>query len=270
MDKDYVRAENDYLLGMTYAGIADKYKVSINTVKSWKTRYGWSRDGTQKNKEGKGKKVCTQKSKKCAHKEKVALDVGTEIEDENELSDSEQLFCFYYSRTFNRVQSYLRVYNCEYFSAASSANRLLKKEKIKKELARLQELKKEQIKATVEDVRELQTRIVFADLTGIVTVKTSEDGGCSYVEIEHPEQIDMQLVRKIKNTKYGIEIELKDSQRAADWLLKYEQDNVRKKSEEEEKEEEYAVQLTEVDTDGYESDMDATAETSSVHEQTGE
>lgn len=42
------QAEQDYLLGMKYKDIAEKYDVSINTVKSWKQRNGWSRDGTEK------------------------------------------------------------------------------------------------------------------------------------------------------------------------------------------------------------------------------
>lgn len=38
-------AYQDYLKGMKYKEIAEKYGVTINTVKSWKTRYKWSRDG---------------------------------------------------------------------------------------------------------------------------------------------------------------------------------------------------------------------------------
>ncbi|MBH0171035.1 phage terminase small subunit [Fictibacillus sp. 18YEL24] len=38
-------AYKDYVKGMKYRDIAEKYGVTINTVKSWKTRYSWSRDG---------------------------------------------------------------------------------------------------------------------------------------------------------------------------------------------------------------------------------
>ena len=44
-------AEKDYIAGLKYKEIAEKYGVSLNTVKSWKTRYSWT------------KKVCTQKQK---------------------------------------------------------------------------------------------------------------------------------------------------------------------------------------------------------------
>lgn len=56
-------AELDYMGGMKYKDIADKYSVSINTVKSWKKRYSWSRTS---------KKGCTQKTKKGAHKNTVS------------------------------------------------------------------------------------------------------------------------------------------------------------------------------------------------------
>ena len=38
-------AEIDYVAGMKYREIAEKYGVSINTVKSWKVRHSWDRKG---------------------------------------------------------------------------------------------------------------------------------------------------------------------------------------------------------------------------------
>ena len=50
-------AEKDYMSGMKYKDIADKYGVSINTVKSWKKRYNWERKkGAHKIKKGAHKK----------------------------------------------------------------------------------------------------------------------------------------------------------------------------------------------------------------------
>lgn len=73
---DEIRAPNyelallDYQTGMKYKDIAEKYGVTINTVKSWKTRYQWSKD----NKKGvhtKSEKVCTQKGGKPGNKNAV-------------------------------------------------------------------------------------------------------------------------------------------------------------------------------------------------------
>ncbi|MGE8207669.1 phage terminase small subunit [Heyndrickxia sp. NPDC080065] len=44
MAEKRIEAEKDYVKGMKYKDIAEKYGVSLNTVKSWKKRYGWNRD----------------------------------------------------------------------------------------------------------------------------------------------------------------------------------------------------------------------------------
>ncbi|WP_096440656.1 phage terminase small subunit [Alteribacter populi] len=44
MAEKHIKAEKDYVKGLKYKEIAEKHGVSINTVKSWKRRYGWNRD----------------------------------------------------------------------------------------------------------------------------------------------------------------------------------------------------------------------------------
>ncbi|EHN14530.1 phage terminase small subunit [Clostridium sporogenes] len=50
------QAKQDYLQGMKYKELAEKYSVSLNTIKSWVKRYGWSEEkkqrGAHKNKKG--------------------------------------------------------------------------------------------------------------------------------------------------------------------------------------------------------------------------
>lgn len=62
--QNYILAEKDYMAGMKYKEIAAKYGVTLNTVKSWKVRYGWNKKGVHT----KSKKVCTQKKKPGAPK----------------------------------------------------------------------------------------------------------------------------------------------------------------------------------------------------------
>lgn len=57
----YEQAHKDYLQGMKYKEIAEKYGVSLATVKSWKIRYGWSRKKTQKSMHTKHKSMHTKK-----------------------------------------------------------------------------------------------------------------------------------------------------------------------------------------------------------------
>lgn len=41
-------AYKDYILGMKFGEIAEKYDVSVNTIKSWKRRLNWKRDSHTK------------------------------------------------------------------------------------------------------------------------------------------------------------------------------------------------------------------------------
>ena len=72
---NYELAELDYKSGMKYKDIAEKYNVSLNTVKSWKTRY-WGKVAD--------KKVCTQKKgmhtrKKVKEVAKILVEEGATI-----------------------------------------------------------------------------------------------------------------------------------------------------------------------------------------------
>ena len=57
--QNYILAEQDYMAGMKYKDIADKYGVSLNTVKSWKVRHKWDKKSVHT----KSEKVSTQKKK---------------------------------------------------------------------------------------------------------------------------------------------------------------------------------------------------------------
>lgn len=48
----YRQAEKDYLKGMKYKEIAEKYSVTLNTVKSWKQRHWRSKKGVHTKQEG--------------------------------------------------------------------------------------------------------------------------------------------------------------------------------------------------------------------------
>lgn len=47
-----IKAEADYLRGMKYKDVAQKYGVTLNTIKSWKTRYKWDRKGVHTKSKG--------------------------------------------------------------------------------------------------------------------------------------------------------------------------------------------------------------------------
>lgn len=223
--ENYEKAEQDYMAGMKYKDIAEKYETTINTVKSWKKRYAWSRgEGAHKE-----EKVCTQKSKGAPKKE-APIDDGTKATLQNDdLTPEQQMFCIYYSRTFNAAQSYQKAYGCSYESAIANGSRLLTNDKVRAEIERLKEIKRQQIVADADDIVELQMRIAFADIGNYVSfgqkevtdIETDETYMVSVVDLKESKNTDTQLIQEVKRGKDGVSVKLADKQKAIDWLSKY-------------------------------------------------
>lgn len=207
MAENYEKAERDYLAGAKYKDIAAKYGVSINTVKSWKTRYGWSKDR---------KKVCTQKQKKCAHKSKKIVQVkhNPEREDEHqdELSENQRLFCLFYVKYRNQVKAYQKAYQCSYDNACACAYKIWKKQEVQEEIKKLLKEVREGIQIEIEDLIQQQIDIARADITDFIDLNKG------YATMK--ENVDGTLIKEIKNSEYGISMKLYDKQKAIDWLAK--------------------------------------------------
>lgn len=223
--ENYEKAEQDYMAGMKYKDIAEKYGTTINTVKSWKKRYAWSRgEGAHKT-----EKVCTQKSK-GAPKAVAFIDDGTkETLQNDDLTPEQQMFCIYYSRTFNATQSYLNAFGCSYETAMVNGCLLLRNTKVRAEIERLKEIKRQQIVAGADDIVELQMRIAFADIGNYVSfgqkevtdIETDETYMVSVVDLKESKNTDTQLIQEVKRGKDGVSVKLADKQKAIDWLSKY-------------------------------------------------
>ena len=220
MAEKHEQAEADYMTGMKYKDIAEKYGVALDTVKSWKKRHDWNR------KEGapQTKKVCTPKKSAPT----VPDDGTKETLTNDDLTPEQQMFCIYYIRTFNAAQSYLRAYGCTYESAMVRGSELLRNIKVKAELERLKEIKRQQIVASAEDVVELQMRIAFSDIGTVLSfgrteieTKTGNMIEVNTVDLKDSASVDTQLIESVKEGRDGVSVKLKDSQRAFDWLSKY-------------------------------------------------
>lgn len=129
------QAFRDYQEGMKYKEIAEKYGVSLSTVKSWASRY-WKKGCNleEKKLQPKGKKVATKEKSKRA----VAEDVGQVLENAD-LTDKQRLFCLYYVRCFNATKAYQKAYGSSYDVANSEGYRLLVNPCIRDEIMRLKQ-----------------------------------------------------------------------------------------------------------------------------------
>lgn len=226
-----VAAEHDYVLGMKYKDIAEKYGVSINTVRSWKTRYKWKRKGTKKDVHIFRNDVHTKTS------------TGKAISDlnESELSDKQKEFVLEYLRIYNATQAYINVYDVAYQIAKTAGPRLLENVGIKKEVkriraARLKELSIEpfdlikdvikEAKADIgdymefgswpEEIKDKETEEAVKDADGHPVVIHH-----SFLYFKDKSKVDTSVIKKITKGKDGATIELYDKTKARDKLLEW-------------------------------------------------
>lgn len=208
MAENYIDAENDYMLGMKYKDIADKYGVTINTVKSWKQRYGWERGkGCKKSVRTKQEKVCTQR-KKGAHIQEVQKEV---TEPDDGLTDNQRLFCLYYVKYRNKVKAYQKAYRCSYETACGNASNTYKIIEVQQKINRIMAEIREDIRIDILDLIQQQIDIARADITDFADLS----GGTVQVNSD----VDGALIKEVKDTKYGIAIKLYDKQKAIDFLV---------------------------------------------------
>ena len=219
-EKNYILAEADYVAGMKYKDIAAKYGVSMNTVKSWKKRYAWSRN----KKTGCIQKGCTQNKKGAHKKEAVAEDVS-QVVINDELTDQQQLFCLYQSRMFNYTKAYMKAYpGCTYASAAVLGSRLMKNQLIRETIEQLKQnhMNREMLKQ--EDIFQKYMDIAFADMNDYMSFGQEEietDYGprmINSVRLKESDQVDGTLITEVKQGRDGVSVKLADRMKAIDWL----------------------------------------------------
>ncbi len=235
--KNYELAEQDYMNGMNYKDIAHKYDVSLNTVKSCKTRYGWDKKGVHT----KTKKVCTQKIEKEIKKE-AAAEAVEQVMKSDTLSDDEQLFCLYYIKCFNATKAYMKVHpNVKYESAMSLGCRLLKRQDIMDEIKALKQAKMNRAMLEPEDIFQKYMDIAFADMTdyidfgqkevevmgpyGSIEVTNEETGEKeplmktdNFVSFREGNTVDGTLISEIIQGRDGARVKLLDRMKALEWL----------------------------------------------------
>lgn len=218
---------------ITVKNLAEKHDVKIGTVKSRKSREGWSRDPTVK--------VATKNKKVATPEQEVATpslnDSEPIVEGEN-LTEKQRLFCIYYIKSFNATQSAIKAgYSPD--SAHVEGSRLLRNAKVSKEIRRLKGEIQQGVFVDAMDVLNKYIQIAFADITdyakfgkkeieimGEYGPLEDEEGNpitreINYVDFNESTHIDGTIVTEVKQGKDGVSIKLADKMKAMDMLTKY-------------------------------------------------
>lgn len=227
MEKDNKASDayKDYRKGMKYKDIADKYNVSLNTVKSWKRRQ-WAdiEKGVQPKKKSVHTKRTPKESSNAPPKEEL-LPEEIETLNNEELTEKQRLFCLYYSKSFNATSAYKKAYDCSYQTAMCEGSKTLGNPKIKDEIMRLKKERYARSMLTKEDIFQKYMDIAFADITDFLEFGSDQidaDSGDvvskNFVHFRHHTAVDGTLIGEVKQGKDGASIKLPDRMKALQWL----------------------------------------------------
>lgn len=215
---NYELAEKDYQAGMKYKDIASKYNVTLNTVKSWKTRYKWKKDAEEKES---AEKVCTQNKSMHTLEKGAENKISNEdkdfeyVDEEDGLTDKQRVFCHYYMQSLNAFQAAIKAeYSPSY--ARVDVYRLLENPSIKKYLEKLKEQQRQKFLISQERILNRHVQVALSDITDYF----NEDGSLKPLS-----EVDGSLVRKIKIIKKdgfeSAEIQLIEKCPSLAWLTKH-------------------------------------------------
>lgn len=217
MAEKYELAEQDYKAGMKYKDIAEKYGVSLNTVKSWKTRK-WGKDDDEKSVHTKSESVHTKKDATKSLSEGVVV-VGESddlsLAENGDLTDKQRLFCIYYTKYWNATKAYQKVHESTYETARVEGSRNLAKPRIRNEIERIKIEIANGIMIDARAVLQKYIDVAFADIGDYV------EFGEYAITMKDLSEVDTSIIAEASNTEDGIKFKLADKMKALDFLAKY-------------------------------------------------
>lgn len=211
---------------ITLTALADKHNVKLGTLKSRRSREGWTRNATKKD-----ATISKRMQPKMQPKEPVIMS--------DDLTDKQRLFCIYYIKYFNATKAYQKAYECTYVVANVEGHRNLVKPSIKNEIDRLKSERTTELKLGVNDVLQKYIDIAFADITDFATfgkkevevitmfgpLKDENDNvvmkEVNYVDLNESTKIDGTIVTEVKQGQHGVSVKLADKMKALEMLTKY-------------------------------------------------
>lgn len=223
------KAKEMYEHGSKYKQIAEELDISINTIKSWRTRDKWKR-----------KKGATKNKKVAPAIKKVAKKVATKKLSSYQTTDDKwKHFCLLYLQSYNATQAYMKVYDVDYETAMASGSRLLRNDRVKSYLDELRKEQSKELYVSVKDILEQELKIAYGNIGDYLTVKTIKQerldaDGTPVVDVDgqpiideynrfvvtNPDKVDWSIVQEAHTGKDGLVVKLYDKHKALSELLK--------------------------------------------------
>ena len=235
-DQRVEQAKVLYDEGLKLIDIANQLGIPEGTVRSWKNRYNWDCNVAKEK-----RNVAKNKKNKKQNQEEPSVNVVSSIIENPELTDKQRLFCIHYIRCFNATKAYQRAYACGYEAAMINGSRMLRNDKVKKEILRLKQERLNREFLSEVDIFQKYMDIAFADITDYMTFGTEEVPVMSMygpVKMKDPEtgeekqlikivntvrfknssEVDGTILSEVKQGRDGASIKLADRMKALQWL----------------------------------------------------
>ena len=225
MDWQAVRSEWESSK-ITLAALAEKHNLKLGTLKSRKSREGWSRGST-----GASSKKDATKSAKVATRNPVI--------ESSELNEKQQQFCLHYIRHFNATKAYREAYECDYRTAHANSHRMMANDGIQAEIRRLKAELQNELFIDAGDLAREYMKMAFADINDFLEfgsreivvrdkhgqVMTDKEGveitfKESFIHLNDSASVDGTLISEVKQGRDGISLKLHDKQKAMQELSK--------------------------------------------------
>ena len=223
------KAKSMYEQGCKYKEIADELDISINTIKSWRTRDKWKR-----------KKGASKNKKVAPIPKKVAPKVASvQLSKKRSTDEKWKAFCLLYLQSYNATQSYMKVYDCDYETANANCFRLLANDSVKKFMEELRAEQSNELYVSVKDILKQELKIAYGNIGDYLTVKTIRQerldaDGHPVVDVDgqpivdeynrfvvtDPDKLDWSIVHEAHTGKDGLVVKLYDKHKALSELLK--------------------------------------------------
>lgn len=232
-DKRIEQAKRMYLEGKKLVEIASRLNIPEGTIRRWKCTHKWDNERSDKK---------SERSERKRSKEKKSV-VPVQEEDLNnpELTDKQQLFCYFYAKCFNATKAYQKAYGTDYTTAMAAGSRMLRNVKIKNEIQNLKQSRLNREMLDEHDIFQKYMDIAFADITdyvefgqeqvqvmtmyGPVEVEDPKTGEkkplmktVNTVRFKESSEVDGTIISEVKQGKDGASIKLADRMKALQWL----------------------------------------------------
>lgn len=152
--------------------------------------------------------------------------------EEPKLTPKQELFCQYYAKNNNALQSYLKAYGCSKETAIAHAYECVEKRGVKKRVAELKAKQRLDPSVTKEDMILHCLKVVGADIGEYLRFSnqeitiTDKKGNeftkrVNVITLEDSDKVDTNVIAEVKQGRDGISVKLEDKRWAWEKLEKY-------------------------------------------------